>query len=165
MRLTIVTRCGALLLALWAGGCAHDTNQASNGKASKVAPAVPWTVRVGAKGGFTGGGSGELIHSDGTVQSWSQIVPEDTVELKTLGHADPKVLQALEAAMTDPSLLAVQQQQQGNMPGFLEWSQAAEFRRWSWAERADSLELAPPLQRAYRAALDAAQSAQPAPKH
>ena len=72
--------------------------------------------------------------------------------------ADPQ-LARLERAMNDPELHAVKQQEFGNMTTFLEWTRTSEYRRWSWPERHGEPQLAPPLQRAYRAAQGAVTSA------
>jgi len=118
-----------------------------------------WTVRLGAQGGFTGGSSGHLIHSDGIVEEWSQIVPGDSVSVKRVGRADSKKVRDLQHAATTPELLALELHETGNMTAFLEWSQGSESRRYSWAERVTEPELPPPLQKTYLAALAVVTSA------
>jgi hypothetical protein len=116
-------------------------------------------VRVGSQGGFTGGGSGHVIHSDGTVQAWSRLTPGDSLDTRVVGRAAPAALRSLERAMTDPDLVRLRREETGNMTAFLEWSRTSERRRWSWAERMPGPELPPPLERAYLAALAAVAAA------
>src|SRR5262245_23812444 len=135
-------------LFLAAAGCGHPDDS----------PA--WTIKVGAQGGFTGGGSGHLIHSDGTVEEWSQVVPGDSVTVKRIGRADGKSVRALQEAATTPEMVALGLHETGNMTAFLEWNQGPESRRYSWAERGTEPELPPPLQKTYAAAQGVVRSAQ-----
>jgi len=146
------------LLAFGSHGCADDQGKVPAAD-SKSAQVTAWSVRLGSQGGFTGGGSGHFIHSGGKVQAWSQVVPGDSITMEVIGQADPESLLALERAMNDPELHAVKQQEFGNMTTFLEWTRTSEYRRWSWPERHGEPQLAPPLQRAYRAAQGAVTSA------
>jgi len=154
-----------LLVAFAAAGCGGDSGKVpaadmnKQPPATESAPVIAWTVRLGSQGGFTGGGSGHFVHSGGKVQSWSQIVPGDSITVDLVGEAAPESLQALERALTDPELGAVNQQEFGNMTTFLEWTRTTEYHRWSWPESYEKPQLAPPLQRAYRAALGAVASA------
>jgi hypothetical protein len=147
-------------------GCERDRKAGSEttpaGKvADKPDAGTPWTVRVGAQGGFTGGGSGHLVHSNGTVQAWSQIVPNDSISFESKGRTDEPSLAALLAAITAPDLVGLQHEEVGNMTVFLSFSRGTELRRWSWAERADETKLPPPLEKAYDTTLSAIQNAKP----
>jgi hypothetical protein len=153
-----------LALVFGGSGCGGDSDKVPAADVNKTpetqpSPVTAWTVRLGSQGGFTGGGSGHFIHSGGKVQAWSQIVPGDTISVEVIGQAEPESLQALERAISDPALGAVNQQEFGNMTTFMEWTRTSEYRRWSWPESYDKPQLAPPLQRAYRAALGAVASA------
>jgi hypothetical protein len=166
-RISLALRCGAGLLLLGAGACAcggrmsDQKPQARSGsKPSGPAPTEPmWTVRIGSQGGFTGGGSGQEIRSDGSVESWSQITPDDQVTRQAVGHAEASALAALQEAMTAPELRAAQSAETGNMTTFLEWQAGGEVRRWSWAESMRGAKIPDPVQRAYQAALAAVNSA------
>lgn len=136
----------------------EDSPQAG---AHEPAPRAPWEVWIGSRGGFTGGGSGHLIRSDGGVYSWSQATAGSTPTTKALGRVTPEALQALERAMTAPDLRALKHLETGNMTGFLEWRQDADVREYSWAERAGAQPLPAPLQRAYGAALAVVTSVRP----
>jgi hypothetical protein len=122
--------------------------------------AAAWSVRIGSQGGFTGGGSGQVIRSDGSVESWSQITPDEKSTQEPAGHADAPALDALFRAMNSPEMRALQYHEAGNMTTFLEWQQGTEVRSWSWAESARGARIPEPLQHAYEAALAVVNSAQ-----
>ncbi len=118
-----------------------------------------WRVRIGSHGGFTGGGDGHVVHSDGRVQAWSQITPQDSIALRDEGRASAEALKALREAMTDPALVSLTHRETGNMTGFLEWIEGGTMRQYSWAERAGEPGLPVPLARALAAARAAVASA------
>lgn len=144
--------CGAAAwFVLSSLGCARTAHEG----AATADPGPPWFVRIGSEGGFTGGGSGHVIHWDGTVQAWSRLTPGESLDVRLVGRSEAQQLRALLRAMTDPELLRLRQEETGNMTAFIEWSRGAERRRWSWAERIPGPALPPPLERAYLAALAA----------
>jgi hypothetical protein len=145
---------------LCAAGCGGEPKNGEPSDAPAGSAAPSWMVRVGAQGGFTGGGSGHIVRSDGTVLSWSQLTPEESITQESLGRAEPKTLRELHRAMTDPALAAVEQSESGNLTAFLEWRLGDRSRRFSWTERLGEPVLPPPLQRAYLATLAAVRSAQ-----
>ena len=111
-----------------------------------------WEVRIGSRGGVTGGGSGHLIRSDGTVYSWMEPVAGGTATTKLLGRASREALRNLEQVLTAPELRALQYREAGNMTAVLEWRQNSVVREYSWAEQVGARPLPTPLQRAYDAA-------------
>ena len=121
----------------------------------------PWMVRIGTRGGFTGGSSGHVIHSDGLVSSFSRITPDDSVETQALGRATPETLRALIEALRATDLQALKQHETGNMTAFLEWSQGGTVHDYTWPERMRGTPLPTPLKRAYDAAMAAVNSARP----
>jgi hypothetical protein len=151
--------CSAAAFA--AAGCGSDGG--SSAKSESTAPESvvvrPWNIRIGARGGFTGGGSGYAISSDGRVIAWSQVTPSDSTTHDLVGHADAGALAHLAAALAAPELQALKLQETGNMTGFLEWVESPRTRRWSWAEKGTDTPLPGPLRRAHDAATAAVQSA------
>lgn len=140
-------------------GCQRGARNAESARPER--PAAAWFVRIGAQGGFTGGGSGYVIHADGRVTSWSQMTPGDSVAIRDEGRAPLQAIADLEAALRSPELTDLEHAETGNMTAFLEWHEAGRTRRWSWVERLRSGELPPALARAHAAALAAAKSAEP----
>ena len=120
-----------------------------------------WSVRLGASGGFTGGGSGHLILKDGTVRTWTQVVPSDSIAVKDFGKATPEAMAALRRALEDPALRKLQHAATGNMTGTLDWFDGSTMHHWSWAERVGDAGLPPPLARARTAAMTAVRTAKP----
>lgn len=147
-----------ILLGLSAcGGRAEREGAAASGGST----GMQWTVRIGSQGGFTGGGSGQVVYSDGRVESWSRITPQDPIDSEPLGHAAPDRLAALRRALVDPQLASLTYEKQGNLTGFLEWRQGDRVRRYTWAERAGGPDLPEALGNALAAARAAVQSARP----
>jgi hypothetical protein len=120
-----------------------------------------WSVRLGASGGFTGGGSGHFILKDGTVRAWMQVVPSDSIAVKDFGKASPAAMAALRRALADPALRDLRYDAAGNMTGTLDWFDGKTMRRWSWAEKIGDAGLPPPLARARAAAMTAVRTARP----
>jgi hypothetical protein len=114
---------------------------------------------VGSQGGFTGGASGYLVHADGTVQSFSRITPDDTMNLQTVGLAGAGEIEALRQAIADPALGRVELHETGNLTAFLDWTAGGERRAFSWGETVADPVLPGPLQKALRAARAAIDSA------
>jgi len=142
-----------LVLLLLVAGC---------GKANKSGYDMQvWSVRLGASGGFTGGGSGHLILKDGTVRTWTQVVPSDSIAVKDFGKATPEAMAALRRALEDPALGKLEHAATGNMTGTLDWYDGSTLHHWSWAERAGENQLPPPLARARSAAMTAVRTAKP----
>ena len=121
-----------------------------------------WAVRIGSQGGFTGGGSGYVVRSDGTVFSWSRITPQDSITTRAAGVASGETLRALHAALESLDASKAVLARTGNMTVFLEWIEAPGPHRWSWPEGAPDAKLPSPVHRAYLAALAAAATARPA---
>lgn len=120
-----------------------------------------WSVRIGAAGGFTGGGSGHLILKDGTVRAWSQVVPADSITVKEIGKASPEAMAALRRALEDPALRALRYEATGNLTGSLDWFDGTRMHHWSWAEKVGTIDLPPPLARARIATMTAVRTASP----
>ncbi len=136
-----------------------------NKQASKTASDEQvWSVRIGASGGFTGGGSGHLILKDGTVRTWSQMVPTEAIEVKDFGKATPEAMTALRRALEDPALRDVKYDATGNMTGSLDWFDGTKLHHWSWAEKIGDMVLPPPLARARTAAMTAVRTAAATPR-
>jgi hypothetical protein len=132
-----------------------------NKQAGKIAgDESVWSVRIGASGGFTGGGSGHVIMKDGTVHAWSQIVPSDSTATKDFGKASAEAMTALRRALADPALRTLHHDATGNMTGSLDWFDGTKMHHWSWAEKIGDLDLPPPPARA-RAAATAVRTARP----
>jgi len=148
----------AMLTMLAFGACGGDTEHGAS-KDPRRSTNPGWTVRFGSRGGFTGGGQGHLVHSDGRVQAWSQITPQDSITLRDAGRASADALRELRDAMTDPALVAITEQETGNLTTFLEWIEDGGMRRYSWAERSGEPGLPQPLERALGAARAAVASA------
>jgi hypothetical protein len=129
--------------------------------ASERAGAMQWSVRIGSQGGFTGGGSGHVVHADGRVESWSQITPQDALEHEAVGHADPGRLAAVERTLMAPQLTDLTYQKRGNLTGFLEWRAGNQVRRYTWPERAGAPDVPEALRAAIEATRAAVQSARP----
>lgn len=117
-----------------------------------------WEIWIGSQGGFTGGGSGYLIRSDGDVLSWTQAKGGSPRETKSLGHATLEALKGLEQAVTVSNLRTLKYQEAGNMTRFLEWRQGGDVREYYWSEHVGAPPPPIPLQRAYDAALAAVAS-------
>ena len=149
--------------ACGAGACRTGVATGSEVRASEVpAPAVAaavWSLTFGSEGGFTGGGSGFTIFSDGAVASWSRLTQEHELVTQPAGRATPEALQALFKAMTAAEMRTLSAEERGNMTTFLEWRHAGESRRYSWAHPPRARAIPDPLARAYEAALAAAASA------
>lgn len=150
----------AILLALagFGPGCTRRGQEAASAARDSSGTGA-WAVEIGARGGFTGGGSGHLILADGSVSEWSQITPGDSLTRQPLGRADPDSLEALHQALLAPELDALRFEAHGNMTAFLIWRRAGAERRWSWPEGGRHPELPAPLQRAHDAAQAAVRSA------
>ena len=133
--------------------------QAATGKSNAGGP--PWSVRIGSQGGFTGGGSGYLLRSDGAVLAWSRITPQDSLTTQTAGVASPESLLVLHGALASLAASNTVFERTGNMTVFLEWIEAPAPRRWSWPEGAAADKIPAPVDRAYRAALAAVAGARP----
>src|SRR5262245_31704382 len=154
--------CSAAAFA--AAGCGSDgSGSAKNESTPPESVTVrPWQVKIGARGGFTGGGSGYVLWSDGRVQAWSQITPSDSTTHQWVGNAELGTVAQLAVALTASDLQALKLQETGNMTGFLESVEAPRMQRWSWAEKGGDTPLPAPLRRAYDAALGVVQSAREA---
>lgn len=124
-------------------------------------PQAAWEVRIGSRGGLTGGGSGHLIRSDGTVSAWMEPVAGGRVTTKLLGRASPAALRELEQALGAPALRALQYRQAGNMTNFLEWRLDSAVREYSWPEQVGAPPPPAPLKRAHEAALAVVASVRP----
>jgi len=154
-------------LAVFSGCCGGKRTEAARDASPKAGAEAPppgdsevWSVRLGAAGGFTGGGSGSIVWSDGRVQTWSQVVPGEAIETQEAGRVEPEALRALRETMTAPDLVALVHTDAGNMTGFLEWREGTAFRTWTWKEMAREPALPAPLARARDAALAAVRAAQ-----
>lgn len=151
----------AVLCFAAAGGSGCNRGKRDReGREARIAPAA-WFVRIGSQGGFTGGGSGYVIHGDGRVTSWSQITPGDSISIRDVGLAPQDLLATLESRMRAPELARLHHQETGNMTAFLEWHDGAEIRRWTWVERMRDPALPAALASSYESALAAAKAAQP----
>jgi hypothetical protein len=128
-----------------------------------AASARPWSVNVGSQGGFTGGGSGHWVRSDGTVASWSRITPQDSITTRTAGVASGETLRALHATLESLDASQTVFASTGNMTVFIEWMEAPAPRRWSWPAGTPDAKIPSPVHRAYLAALAAVAGARPAP--
>lgn len=64
-------------------------------------PPMTWTVRIGQAGGFTGGGKGLRLTSDGKLSSESWVVPGADVHTEELGQLDKAELQGIEAQLQE----------------------------------------------------------------
>ena len=122
---------------------------------------VSWEVRIGSEGGFTGGGAGHVIRSDGAVYSWTASAAAGPLATKLLGRAAPEAVQTLARALAAPALRALNYQKTGNMTSFLEWSQESELRKYSWPEQPGAPLLPAPLKQAHDAARAAVASVSP----
>ena len=149
----------AALAALPLGSCGGNAEHGTSREDLQLDTRPAWTVRFGSRGGFTGGGDGNLVHSDGRVQAWSQITPDDSISLRDVGHASPDALRELHEAMIDPEFVALTHRETGNLTTFLEWIEGTEIRHYSWAERHGAPELPRPLERALEGARAAVASA------
>jgi hypothetical protein len=152
----------AVGLGLAAAGCACSRKaEPVHSEARKPDANTPWVVRIGSRGGFTGGSSGNVIRSDGDVSSFSQMTPDDSLEVEPVGRATPETLQALRDAMLAPDLMSLAHLERGNMTDFLEWVQGGDLRSYTWIERMRGTPLPEPLKRAHDAAMAAVNSAHP----
>jgi hypothetical protein len=158
---------GLCLVATW--GCGRQGNDvhagAEAGAETGTEAGAPdglgvWVVEVGSQGGFTGGGSGYIVRSDGTVVAWSRVTPDDPVQMEDPRQASPEALAALRRAMVDPELETLQMAKSGNMTSFLVRRLDGKERRWSWPERVRDPDVPASLARFYEAALQAARTAQ-----
>jgi len=144
---------GRLRGATFATGCGS-----ANDRPRPAADAVPapdttaaarpqfhtWQVTIGSRGGFTGGGSGWIIHASGRVVEWSQVTPGDPITSTEVGQATPAAIAALEQALRAPELQASKLQESGNMTAFLEWTDPPRILRWSWPVRGGPSAADPP---------------------
>jgi len=146
----------ASFAVLVAAACGRQT---SGGKV--VEDGRVWSVRLGASGGFTGGGSGHVIFADGTVRAWSQVVPSDSIATQDFGKAMPEAVAALRRALEDPAMRQLRYTATGNMTGSLDWFDGTTMHHWSWAEKVGRTDLPAPLARARNAAMTAVRTARP----
>lgn len=161
MALPFVPKAAALAAAgLLASCCGHPREQGAAVAAGWSGP--PWSVRIGSQGGFTGGGSGHLLRSDGTVLAWSRVTPQDSVETHTAGMTSGESLRALHAALESLAASKTEFASSGNMTVFLEWMEAPAPRRWSWPAGTSDAKIPAPVHHAYLAALAAVADARPA---
>jgi len=145
---------GFALILLASACCNRQTSKAASDE--RV-----WSVRIGASGGFTGGGSGHLILKDGTVRAWSQVVPSDSTAVQDFGKATPEAMAALRRALDEPALRALRHDATGNLTGSLDYFDGTNMHHWSWAEKVGVVDLPPPLARARAAAMTAVRTARP----
>ena len=116
-----------LLLGVIATGCggrdAHPPTKA----------ATVWSCVIGTQGGFTGGGGGQEIHSDGRVLAWSRITADAETEKSLLGQVEQERLLPLIEALAVEELYLVDLRESGNLTTFLEIrSSKHPTKRWSW---------------------------------
>lgn len=154
---------GLAAVLLFAGGCCGSREAGGGGAAAGKSgtETAPWSVRIGSQGGFTGGGSGHLLRSDGTVLAWSRVTPQDSLTTQAAGVASRELLGVLHAALASLAASNTVFERTGNMTVFLEWIAAPAPRRWSWPEGTPDDKIPAPVQRAYRAALAAVAGARP----
>ena len=116
-----------LLAAVVSSGCGgHDSHESA-------AVTVVWSCLIGTEGGFTGGGDGYEIHSDGRVVSWSRSTADAEVEKRQIGQADTEQLQPLLQALAVRELHTIALQESGNLTTFLESRSSLQpTQRWSW---------------------------------
>lgn len=127
-----------------------------------VAAGPAWSLRIGSQGGFTGGGSGHLLRSDGTVTKWSRVTPQDSTTTEAAGTASAESILELKAALESLGASQIEYASSGNMTVFIEWMAPPAPRRWSWPEGPAGAKIPDPVQRVYAAALAAVASARPA---
>lgn len=159
----------AVTIGLGSSCCNSRARDVQPAKGAGVQPAPPpvaadaaWSLRIGSQGGFTGGGSGHLLRSDGTVTKWSRITPQDSITTAAAGTASTESIQALQAALESLGASRTEYTSTGNMTVFMEWMAAPVPRRWSWPEGPSGAKIPDPVQRVYAAALAAIASARPA---
>jgi len=155
-----------LTVANCGGGRRAGNAQPAHGARTEAPPAAsgqPWSVNLGSQGGFTGGGSGHRVRSDGTVSSWSRITPQESLTTRAVGLASSETLHVLHAALESLDVSRTTFASTGNMTVFIEWIETAAPRRWSWPEGTPDAKIPSPVHRAYLAALAAVASARPAP--
>ena len=136
---------GGVVVALLLGcGGSRDDDRAMD--AARTDDAAVWVCRTGTQGGFTGGGDGTVVHSDGRVQAWVQDTADSAVELRLLGIATDAQLAPLRQALAAPELDAIRLQESGNLTAFVEILDAQGRRRWSWpaGSRAGRVAKVPP---------------------
>lgn len=159
---------GLAAAVVLAGCCGSDRDQGGSPSDKPAATATsgwtgpPWSVRIGSQGGFTGGGSGHLLRSDGAVLSWSRVTPQDSVTTQAAGMMDGESLRALHTSLDSLAASKAVFERTGNMTVFLEWIEAPALRRWSWPEGTSDDKIPAPVLRAYFAARAAIAAARPA---
>ena len=140
----------ALVLCAGFLGCGRNEPRSTN------ASTPVWTCLTGTQGGFTGGGGGYEIHSDGRAWAWSRLTADAEVDKRPLGQVQPEQLLPLVAALAVEELYRIDLQESGNMTTFLEVrSTQHPTKRWSWpADRMGgrAVKVPQPVQNAYEAA-------------
>lgn len=94
-----------------------------------------WRIDLGSSGGFTGGGTGYRVASDGTVQRWTVLLAGEEPTLEPVGKASEASLAELERAVRD--LEGIRMDQPSNMTGSLEWGLGTRSGRFRWPVGAD----------------------------
>jgi hypothetical protein len=144
-----------VVLVTCSAGCGRPDSRETS-KATSV-----WSCVIGTTGGFTGGGDGYEIHSDGRVLAWSLSTADAEIDKQPIGQAEPEQLLPLMHALAVPDLRSIELRETGNMTTFLEARSSEQpTQRWSWpADRMGGRtpKVPAPVHTAFEAALAIAQ--------
>jgi hypothetical protein len=82
--------------------------------AAPAQPEVPRSIVYGCSGGFTGGGEGVTIRSDGAILDWSKLTYGDPFEESVIG-SDPVAVRQLFAELDKIKFTSISYNKPGNM--------------------------------------------------
>jgi hypothetical protein len=161
-------RIAVATVAVLAAGCGQPSGRvqetSSDALVGDTTPA--WICRLGSQGGFTGGGEGYVVHSDGRVDSWSRSTASSEVETRRLGTASADQMRPLRQALLAPELDSIHLQESGNLTIFFEFIRTDGHRRWTWpagSPAGRTSKVPEPVQRCYASALEIARQVQRSP--
>lgn len=93
---------------------------------------IPYEVKWGTSGGFTGGGEGYILYTDGRLARWKQITPASEIEMRVIGKITPEVCIQIRQIIEENNLLKFNQLSSGNMTTTLTISSGGQDHRISW---------------------------------
>lgn len=92
-----------------------------------------WTITIGSGGGFTGGSSGYIIESSGSVTHWSTASASSAKQSTTEPDIDPSDAAVFKRYLDRVRFDTITSGPSGNMTEFVELVEGSSTHRASWA--------------------------------